>query len=121
MMTFDPGVQPSSRRPLSKGSRCTDAGSLELPGRSTPTRATLPDCWAPSAPAALHKAMPMRASRRFIASGCFGRLLLFLDQPVDDAAHCDPRLVLPERHGRRGAEVHVLLLGLHHRHVLEED
>src|SRR5687768_2660159 len=113
MTMFDPGCQPSSRKPRSNGSRCTDAGSLELPGRSTPTRATLADC-ARTRPGAATSRAPAARRARLSRSGVS---TLFPDQPVDDAAHRHPRLVLPEVDRRAGAEIHVLLLRLHHRHV----
>jgi hypothetical protein len=50
------------------------------------------------------------------------RLALFLaDQALHDAAHRHPRLVLPEPQRRAWPEVHVLLLRLDDRHVLEKD
>src|SRR4051812_33942708 len=39
-----PGIQPSSRSPRSKGSRCWVGDSLELPAWSTPTRGTFRAC-----------------------------------------------------------------------------
>src|SRR5262249_8064624 len=39
-MIVTPGIHPSSRSPRSKGSRCTEAGSAELPGARIPTRGT---------------------------------------------------------------------------------
>src|SRR6188508_2831885 len=124
MTMLEPGCQPSSRRPRSKGSRCSQAGSLALPGRSTPTRATFAG-WARAGPAARPSSAMRRIARRFTSSGGHGQrsrlLLLLVDQALHDAAHRHPRLVLAEADRGAGAQIHVLLLRLDHRHVLEED